>query len=125
MNPTPTPDLLLTGGRVIDPARSVDEIADLAIADGRIVAVGAGLGATAGPQTVVVDVTGTIVTPGLIDLHAHVFPGLGNFCVEPDDAGVRRGVPIVVDGGTSGTATIRLARDWIDASAPRTRVLSF
>jgi dihydroorotase len=67
-----------------------------------------------------------VVAPGLIDLHAHVFPGLGNFCVRADEAGVERGVPTVVDGGTSGTATFGLARTAvIDHPATRTRVLAF
>ncbi|UDY35470.1 hypothetical protein [Dermatobacter hominis] len=132
--PTPTPDLCLRGGRVIDPERGVDTVTDVLIGGGKILAVGpadawfrdAGIADGAIPAEVqVVDVTGLVVTPGLIDLHAHVYPGLGNFCVGPDQAGVERGVPIVVDGGTSGTATIRLARDWLDALQPKTRVLSF
>jgi len=123
-DPTAVADLVLRGGRVIDPVTGLDEIADVATGDGRIVAIGPDL-ASAHPGATVVDVTGAIVTPGLIDLHVHVIPGLGNFCVEPDDAGVHRGVPIVVDGGTSGTATINLAQDWLAAAAPRTKVLSF
>jgi dihydroorotase len=117
-------DLVLTGGRVIDPANQLDALADVLVRDGRIEAVAApdaveALGAER------VDAGGLVVTPGLIDTHAHVYPGLGDFCVEPDQAGVDRGVPVVVDGGTSGTATIDLARQWIDSSAPRTWVLAF
>lgn len=127
--PTPTPDLCLHGGRVIDPERGIDQVTDVLIGGGRIIAVGPAtehfVDGVLPPEVEVVDVTGLVVTPGLIDLHAHVYPGLGNFCVGPDEAGVERGVPIVVDGGTSGTATIRLARDWLDALQPRTRVLSF
>ena len=127
--PTPTPDLCLRGGRVIDPERGIDEVTDVLIGGGKILAVGSAtehLGVQELPSEVqIVDVTGLVVTPGLIDLHAHVYPGLGNFCVGPDEAGVERGVPIVVDGGTSGTATIRLARDWLEALQPKTRVLSF
>ncbi len=127
--PTPIPDLCLRGGRVIDPERGIDEVTDVLIGGGKILAVGSAtehLGVQELPSEVqIVDVTGLVVTPGLIDLHAHVYPGLGNFCVGPDEAGVERGVPIVVDGGTSGTATIRLARDWLEALQPKTRVLSF
>jgi len=121
----PTPDLVLAGGRVLDPANGVDAVADVAVAGGAIVGVGPGLAADAGPGVEVVDAEGMLVTPGLIDLHVHIYPGLGNFCVLPDQAGVERGVPIVVDGGTSGTATINLARQWLDASAPKTKVLGF
>ena len=123
--PVPPADLVLTGGRVIDPARGIDTIADVSVSGGVITAVGAGLVASAPTGAEIIDVSGMLVTPGLIDLHVHIYPGLGNFCVLPDQAGVERGVPIVVDGGTSGTATINLARQWLDASAPRTKVLGF
>jgi dihydroorotase len=127
--PTSTPELCLRGGRVIDPERGIDTVTDVLIGGGTILAVGPAdesfPGGSIPPEVQVVDVTGLVVTPGLIDLHAHVYPGLGNFCVGPDEAGVERGVPIVVDGGTSGTATIRLARDWLEALQPKTRVLSF
>ena len=121
----PPADLILAGGRVIDPANGIDTTADVAVTAGAITAVGPDLAAGADPRTEVIDVTGMLVTPGLIDLHVHIYPGLGNFCVEPDQAGVERGVPIVVDGGTSGTATINLARQWLEASAPKTKVLGF
>jgi len=115
---------LLIGGRVIDPASGTDGIADVIMEDGRIVAVGPGLGDDwmEGSR---LDVSGLIVIPGLIDLHTHVYPGLGNFCVHPDDAGVRRGVTTVVDAGTSGVATFGLARRWIDDPAVATRVVAF
>jgi dihydroorotase len=122
--PSPAHVLILTGGRVIDPANDLDEIADVVVGDGRILGVGSDLGRDH-PGAQVVDAVGLVVTPGLIDLHAHVYPGLGDFCVRPDQAGVERGVPIVIDGGTSGTATIDLAHQWIEASAPRTRILAF
>jgi dihydroorotase len=115
---------LLLGGRVIDPASGWDGIADVVIEDGRVDAIGPGLvgGQTEGERH---DLSGLIVTPGLIDLHTHVYPGLGNFCVHPDDAGVRRGVTTVVDGGTSGVATFGLARKWIDDPTVATRVVAF
>jgi dihydroorotase len=116
--------LVLRGGRVIDPASGLDGVADVVVSAGRIEAVGPDAGANH-PDATVVDCAGLIVTPGLIDLHAHVFPGLGDFCVEPDRAGVRTGVPIVVDGGTSGVATFGLARAWLEAFEPDTRVLAF
>lgn len=116
-------NLVLAGGRVVDPAANVDGVADVVIEDGTIVAVGPA--AVAGDDAIVVDCAGMIVTPGLIDLHAHVFPGLGDFCVEPDRAGTTTGVPVVVDGGTSGVATFGLARNWLEAAAPDTRVLAW
>ena len=120
----PTNLVALTGGRVIDPANGIDMIADVVCGDGVVLAVGPSVSA-AYLDAERIDCTNLIVTPGLIDLHVHVYPGLGNFCVTPDQAGVERGVPIVVDGGTSGTATMQLALDWLDAAQPKTKVLSF
>jgi dihydroorotase len=123
--------LRLRAGRVIDPASGLDAVADVLIVDGEIVAVAPAhvvdglLAANRQIDLETVDCRGLIVTPGLIDLHAHVFPGLGDFCVPPDRAGVDTGVPTVVDGGTSGVATFGLARAWLDAAAPTTRVLAF
>jgi dihydroorotase len=118
--------LLLQGGRVIDPASSFDGEADVMVEDGMVLAPGTrGEPRVPGARTKVVDCRGLVVTPGLVDLHAHVFPGLGDFCVPPDRAGVETGVPVVVDGGTSGVATFGLARAWLEAARPATRVLAF
>src|SRR3989441_13317073 len=62
--------LLLRGGGVVDPSRDLDETADVLIQDGRIAAVGPGLGAPAGAT--VRDVHGTVVAPGLVDVHVHL-----------------------------------------------------
>ena len=62
------PDLVLRGGRVIDPASGRDEIADVAIANGSVVAIGAGLA----PAALELDAVGHVVTAGFIDLHSHV-----------------------------------------------------
>ena len=116
--------VVLAGGRVVDPRSGTDQATDVLVEDGRISAVGSVDEATRA-QADVVDCTGLLVTPGLIDLHVHVYPGLGDFCLHPDRVGVRQGVPVVVDGGTSGVATFGLARKWIDDPAVRTRVLAF
>ncbi len=63
--------LLLKGGRLIDPANSLDETADLLIADGKVVAVGADALGQAPDGTPEIDVTGKVVCPGLIDIHVH------------------------------------------------------
>lgn len=121
--------VLLRGGRVIDPASGLDRIADVLCTDGVIAAVGPELVATPGlvpAGTEVVDCTGALVTPGLIDLHVHVMPGLGDFCVRADDVGVGMGVPVLVDGGTSGVATFDLARTAvIDHPHTASEVLAF
>ena len=121
-----TMSLLLHGGRVIDPASRFDGIADVLVDDGTITAVGRDAGATAGPDAARIDCTGLLVTPGLMDLHAHVMPGLGDFCVPADTVGVDAGVPVVIDGGTSGVATFDLARAAVvDHPSTRTKVLCF
>src|SRR5258708_27368111 len=69
----PTYDLLLKGGHVIDPANNVDAMVDVAIAGGKIAAVGKDISVTLAKK--VVDVSGLYVTPGLIDIHYHVGHG--------------------------------------------------
>ncbi|HEX3793357.1 MAG TPA: amidohydrolase family protein [Acidimicrobiales bacterium] len=116
---------LLQQGRVVDPSTGRDETRDVFISDGRIV----GLSTTAAPLppgTEVIDCRGLIITPGLIDMHTHVFEGLGDFCVKPDAVGVDAGVPVVVDGGTSGVATFDISRHAvIDHPETKTKVLAF
>ncbi|MCC6435130.1 MAG: amidohydrolase/deacetylase family metallohydrolase [Acidimicrobiales bacterium] len=117
-------DCIFTGARVIDPASGTDTVADVAISGGRIATVGGGLVA-AHPEAAVRRLDGLLLTPGLIDQHAHCFVGLGNFCLEPDLIGVGMGVPTLIDAGTSGVATFELARRAvIDHPATNTEVLA-
>jgi dihydroorotase len=100
-------DLILRGGHVIDPKNGVDAVRDVAIRAGKIAAVAASLPAAAAKKTI--DVSGLYVTPGLVDIHVHVFWGIrhevyanGDHSVQPDAAGFRTGVTTMVDAGTSG-----------------------
>ena len=95
-------DLLLRGGTVIDPAENRRGAFDVAVQDGKIAQVAAGI---AEPARRVIEVAGKTVTPGLIDLHAHVFDGVAANGVHPDLAGVHAGVTTVVDAGSAGCAT--------------------
>src|SRR5260221_4734909 len=105
-------DLLLRGGRVIDPAVGRDELADVAVTDGRIAAIEANIPPEAAAQ--VIDVTGKLVIPGLIDTHAHVYQHVtGRFGLEPDMVGVRSGVTTVVDQGGPSCMTIPGFRKFI------------
>ncbi|MBN9510933.1 MAG: amidohydrolase/deacetylase family metallohydrolase [Alphaproteobacteria bacterium] len=92
-------DLILRGARVLDPSQNIDRVADVAFAGGRVAAVGEGL-AAGGAQ--VEDVRGLIVTPGLIDLHTHVYWGGTSLGIDADDFGRRSGVTTCVDTGSAG-----------------------
>jgi dihydroorotase len=96
-------DLLLKGGVVIDPAQDMRGALDVAVENGRIAKVAANIPASEARR--VIDVPGKTVTPGLIDLHTHVFDGVAANGVHPDVAGVHAGVTTVVDAGSSGCAT--------------------
>jgi dihydroorotase len=119
----PAYDLLVTGGRVVDPANGVDGINDIGIKKGRIAAVAPKL--EAGPGAKIIDATGLVVTPGLIDTHAHVYQYVaGDFGLNPDLVGVRSGVTTVVDQGGPSALTFDGFRQFIVNTA-KTRVYAF
>ena len=116
-----TYDLLIAGGRVIDPASGLDGVADVAIAGGKIAAVGPSLAREARET---IDANGLLVTPGLIDLHAHIYPGCTSLSVDPDPLAARSGTTTMVDCGSVGAATFAGFRRFV-AEPSRTRVLAF
>ena len=93
-------DLILTGGRVIDPSQSIDAKLDVAFANGKVAAIGPNL--TAERHTQKKDVAGRIVTPGLIDLHTHVYWGGTSLGVDPDFYARKSSVTTSVDTGSAG-----------------------
>jgi len=122
-------DILLKGGHVIDPKNKVDTQMDIAIAGGKIFRVAQNIPANSAKK--VIDVKGLFVTPGLIDMHVHVFNGTeqdayianGFTSVLPDGFTLRAGVTTVVDAGSSGWRNFRLLKkQTIDRS--QTRVLA-
>jgi dihydroorotase len=116
-------DLLLRGGRVIDPASDRDEIADIGVAGGRIKSIEPTLPADNARQ--VVDVSGKIVTAGMIDTHAHVYQHVtGRFGLNADMVGVQSGVTTVVDQGGPSCMTIPGFRHFV-VEPSATRVLCF
>ena len=96
-------DLLLKGGTVVDPSTGLDGLCDIAVRDGVIARIAKDIPSAEATQTI--EVGGKIVTPGLIDLHAHVFEGVNRNGVHPDLGGVRGGVTTIVDAGSAGAAT--------------------
>jgi dihydroorotase len=116
-------DLVLEGGRVIDPATSlVDVVAGVAIKDGRICDVGPHVSGAAALETV--DCRGRLVCPGLIDLHAHVYVGGTSCGVDPDIVAERSGVTTLVDAGSAGPGTFGGFREHVIERAT-TRVLAY
>jgi dihydroorotase len=93
-------DLIITGGRVIDPSQSLDQVTEVSFAKGKVSAVGPSLKRSSG--TKVKDVSGLIVTPGLIDLHTHVYWGGTWLSVDPDFYAKKSGVTTSVDTGSAG-----------------------
>jgi dihydroorotase len=114
-------ELVLKGGRVIDPGQGLDGIQDVAIAAGKIVAIGPDLAGSGE----VIDVRGALVLPGLIDTHAHVFRHVtGRFGLDADLVGVRSAVTTLVDQGGPSLMTFPAFRSYVVESAA-TRVCAF
>jgi dihydroorotase len=97
-----TERLLIRNGRVLDPSSERNEIIDVEISDGRITGLTSGLEAS-GHR--VIDATGALVVPGLVDLHTHAYWGGTLLSVNADKVGPRSGVTTWVDCGSSGAAT--------------------
>jgi dihydroorotase len=127
---TPPVDILLKGGHVIDPKNKIDGIMDVAIGGGKILLVSADIPVANAKK--VIDVSGLFVTPGIIDMHVHVYSGNdldayianGQTSVPPDAFSFRAGVTTMVDAGSSGWRNFRQFKaQTIDRA--NTRVLAF
>jgi dihydroorotase len=115
-------DLLIKGGRVIDPSQGLEAELDVAVRGGKIASVATEIPERQAGQ--VIRAQGKIVTPGLIDVHTHVFPYVGPYGIEPDPYCVRRGATSVIDAGTSGAFTFPAFRRFIiERAATRIRAL--
>jgi dihydroorotase len=121
-------DLLLKGGRVIDPKNSIDSKMDVAVKDGKIYRVAADIPSSSAKK--VLDVSGMLVSPGLINIHTHVYAGSkpgfadGQSSQLPDAFAPRSGITTVVDAGTTGWRTFPdFKAKVVDPSL--TRVLAF
>jgi dihydroorotase len=113
-------DLLIRGGRVIDPANEIDGVMDIAVQGSTIARVSRDIPAAQARK--IIDAAGAIVTPGLIDLHAHVFGYSGS--IFPDDTALNAGTTTVVVCGGAGWRTFNEFKETLIDQA-QTRVLSF
>src|SRR5688572_14276053 len=112
---------LLKGGRLLDPASSRDGSFDVRVRDRVVAEIGRDL---APGDATVIDVSGLLVTPGLIDVHLHLMNGLGAFGADPDVFGIGSGVTTVVDAGSAGHSLLTVFRRYVTDHA-RTRVFNY
>src|SRR5690349_16024670 len=115
-------ELVLRGGRVIDPSQKLDGIADVVFADGKVKAVGRD--AAHGRDAEIRDAKGLIVTPGLIDLHTHVYWGGTSVGVDATALARRSGTTTFVDAGTAGPANFAGFRAHVIEPSP-VRIVAF
>jgi dihydroorotase len=122
-------DFLIKGGRLIDPGNNVDGVRDIGIKDGKVAAVASSIDASRALKAV--DASGLLVTPGLIDIHVHVFAGEkprdyagGDWSIFPDGYTLRSCTTSVADAGTSGWRNFETFKTRIIDTA-KTRVFSF
>jgi dihydroorotase len=101
--PEPRYDLLIQGGRVVDPSQKLSAVRDVAIKGTKIAKVAEKLPPAEARQ--VLDAKGKIVTPGLIDVHVHVYDGVAPLGIPADPACIARGVTTVLDAGSAGAHT--------------------
>lgn len=114
-------DLLIKGGTLVDPAEDLSGVRDVAFAGGLVAAVGEDL--DTGDAREVIDAAGCVVTPGLIDIHVHVFAGVSHYGIDPDPTCLARGATTVVDAGSAGADIFPGFRKYvIDVS--ETRILA-
>jgi len=115
-------DLLLTGGEVLDPAAGIKGLMDVGIAGGKIVAVGPNLPQKEARRTL--SAKGRLVTPGLVDVHAHVFVNAHDMGGHTDHFCRASGVTTLCDAGSTGSANFAGLRHILD-TAVHTRVRAF
>jgi len=114
-------DLILKGGRLIDPASARDEPADIAFGDGKVVGIGRDL---AGDDAEIIDARGLLVVPGLIDLHTHVYWGGTSLGVDAVEVARRSGTTTFIDAGSAGPGNFHGFRHHVIEPSPL-RIIPF
>ena len=115
-------DLILRGGRVIDPSQKLDAVTDIAFAGGKVARIGAGLKADGGCEAR--ELAGVIVAPGLIDLHTHVYWGGTSLGIDAEDFCRRSGVTTAIDTGSAGPGNFAGFRKHV-IERSQVRILAF
>jgi len=115
-------ELLVKGGVVIDPAQGIHDQKDIGISQGKITALAGDIAPSEAKR--VIDARGKIVTPGLIDIHAHIAGGVIDIAVTPDEGGVHSGVTTACDAGSTGYANFLPLKRFVIPQA-RTDVFCF
>jgi dihydroorotase len=116
-----TYDLLIRGGTLLDPAQELHSRRDVAFAGGRVAAIAEEIPSV--EAATVIDAGGKLVTPGLVDLHVHVFDGVSHYGIPPDPTCLATGATTVVDAGSAGADTFRGFRKYV-IEVSRTRILA-
>ncbi|HEX6111336.1 MAG TPA: amidohydrolase/deacetylase family metallohydrolase [Geminicoccaceae bacterium] len=109
-------DLVIAGGRVIDPAQGLDGRYDVAFRDGKVAEVAPRIETTRAAETIAAD--GALVVPGLIDLHTHVYWGATSLSVRPEPVARRSGATTLVDAGSAGAGNFHGFREFVIERSP-------
>jgi len=115
-------DLILRGGRVVDPSQQLDAVTDVAFASGKVARLGPKL--EAGPATDVRDVSGAMVVPGLIDLHTHVYWGGTSLGIDAEEFCRTSAVTTAIDTGSAGPGNFAGFRKHV-IERSQVRILAF
>jgi dihydroorotase len=115
----------IAGGRVLDPDQEIDTTATVHIGDGLIAGIGTGPPGTGERHDLkAIDASDLLVTPGLVDIHTHLFTGVSHYGVDPDAHCLGRGVTTAVDAGSAGAQTFPALRRYV-IEPSETRILAF
>ncbi|WP_150460319.1 amidohydrolase family protein [Nesterenkonia ebinurensis] len=115
--------LVITNGLVIDPVSGINGTSlDVRVENGCVEFIGESMGYSSGDK--VLDATGLTVTPGLVDVHTHIYEGVCKVGLNPVEAHYLRGVAAAADAGSAGASNFKGFRKFITEPAPF-RILSF
>ena len=104
-------DVLIKNGTVIDPSQGIHEVSDVAISRGRIAEMRRGINSS--EARYVIDASGMVVTPGLVDIHVHCCYRILHFAVDPDLTCLAKGATTVLDAGSTGELNFLGFREYV------------